>query len=59
MKFRDYDVGLLIKECEGFMHYTDIEEIDNDCCPEEQLLINTISNLLLLLDIIKDKEDKL
>ena len=58
MKFRDYDVSLLIKECEDFIYYTDEEEMDNDCSSEEQLLLNSVANVLLALDVIRKKEDK-
>ena len=58
MKFRDYDMSLLLKECEDFIYYTDEEEMDNDCSPEEQLLLNSVANVLLALDVIRKKEDK-
>lgn len=58
MKFRDYDVSLLLKECEDFIYYTDEEEMDNDCSPEEQLLLNSVANVLFALDVIRKKEDK-
>ena len=58
MKFRDYDMSLLIKECEDFIYYTDEEEMDNDCSSEEQLLLNSVANVLLALDVIRKKEDK-
>lgn len=58
MKIRDYDVSLLIKECADFIYYTDEEEMDNDCQPEEQLLINSVANVLLAFNLIKEKEDK-
>lgn len=58
MKFRDYDVSLLIKECEDFIYYTDEKEMSNDCSSEEQLLLNSVANVLLALDVIRKKEDK-
>lgn len=58
MKIRDYDVSLLIKECTDFIYYTDEEEMDNDCGPEEQLLINSVANVLLAFNLIEEKEDK-
>lgn len=58
MKIRDYDVSLLIKECEDLMYYADEQEMDNDCSPEEQLLLNSVANVLLALNMISEKEDK-
>lgn len=58
MKMRDYDVSLLIKECADFIYYTDEQEMDNDCSPEEQMLINSVANVLLALNLIEEKEDK-
>ena len=58
MKVRDFDVSLLIKECADFIYYTDVEEMDNDCSTEEQLLINAVSNVLLAFQLIEEKEDK-
>lgn len=58
MKIRDYDVSLLIKECADFIYYTDEEEMDNDCSPEEQLLINSVANVLLAFGLIEEREDK-
>ena len=53
--FRDYDVSLLMKECEDLIYYADEQEMDNDCCPEEQLLLNSVANVLLALEIIREK----
>lgn len=58
MKIRDYDVSLLIKECEDFIYYTDEQEMDNDCSPEEQLLLNSVANVLLAFSLIEEKEAK-
>ena len=58
MKIRDCDVSLLIKECADFIYYTDEEEMDNDCSPEEQLLINSVANVLLAFGLIEEKEEK-
>lgn len=58
MKVRDFDASLLMKECADFIYYTDEEEMDNDCSPEEQLLINSVANVLLALNLIEEKEDK-
>jgi hypothetical protein len=58
MKIRDYDVSLLMKECADFIYYIDEQEMDNDCSPEEQLLINSVANVLLALNMISEKEDK-
>ena len=58
MKVRDFDVSLLIKECADFIYYTDEEEMDNDCSTEEQLLINSVANVLLAFNLIRNKEDK-
>lgn len=58
MKLRDYDLSLLIKECEDLIYYTDEQEIDNDCSPEEQLLINSVANVLLALNIIRNEEEE-
>ena len=58
MKIRDYDVSLLIKECADFIYYTDEEEMDNDCSPKEQLLINSVANVLLAFGLIEEKEEK-
>ena len=57
MKIRDYDVSLLIKECEDFIYYTEEQEMNNDCKPEEQLLLNSVANILLALGIIIEKEN--
>ena len=57
MKICDYDVSLLIKECEDFIYYTDKQEMDNDCSSEEQLLINSVANVLITLNLIRDKEE--
>ena len=57
MKIRDYDVSLLIKECADFIYYTDEQEMDNDCSPEEQLLINSVANVLLAFQLIEEKEE--
>ena len=59
MKICDYDASLLIKECEDFIYCTDVKEMDNDCSPEEQLLINSVANVLLALNIIRDKENEI
>ena len=40
------------------MYYADEQEMDNDCSPEEQLLINSVANVLLALELIKEKEEK-
>lgn len=58
MKIRDYDISLLIKECIDFIYYTDEQEMDNDCRPEEQLLINSVANALLAFSLIAEKEEK-
>ena len=58
MKIRDYDISLLIKECVDFIYYTDEEEMDNDCSPEEQLLLNSVANVLLAFSLIEAKEEK-
>lgn len=58
MKIRDYDVSLLMKECADFIYYTDEEEMDNDCSTEEQMLINSVANVLLAFNLIRNKEDK-
>lgn len=58
MKIRDYDVSLLLKECADFIYYTDEEEMDNDCSTEEQMLINSVANVLLAFNLIIKKEDK-
>ena len=58
MKIRDYDVSLLIKECADFIYYTDEQEMDNDCSPEEQLLLNSVANVLLALNLIEEKEER-
>lgn len=55
MKFRDYDASLLIKECEDLIYYADEQEMDNDCYPEEQLLLNSVANVLLALEIIRKR----
>lgn len=57
-KLRDYDVSLLIKECEDLIYYADEQEMDNDCSPEEQLLLNSVTNVLLALNIIREKEEE-
>ena len=58
MKVCDYDVNLLIKECEEFIGYTIEEEMDNDCSTEEQVLINSVSNVLLAFNLIEEKGGK-
>jgi hypothetical protein len=58
MKVRDYDASLLMKECADFIYYTDEQEMDNDCSPEEQMLINSVANVWLALNLIEEKEDK-
>lgn len=58
MKVRDYDVSLLLKECADFIYYADEQEMDNDCSTEEQMLINSVANVLLAFTIIRNKEDK-
>lgn len=57
MKIRDYDVSLLLEECANFIHYTDEQEMDNDCNTAEQLLINSVANVLLAFRLIEEKED--
>lgn len=57
MKFRDYDMSLLIKECEDFIDYIDSKELDNNCCMEEQLLINAVSDVLLAFNIVNKKSN--
>ena len=58
MKVRDFDVSLLIKECADFIYYTDEQEMDNDCSSEEQMLINSVANVLLAFQLIEEKEEK-
>jgi hypothetical protein len=58
MRVRDYDVGLLLKECADFIYYTDEQEMNNDCSTEEQILINSVANVLLAFNLIKNKEEK-
>ncbi len=58
MKVRDYDVSLLLKECADFIYYTDEQEMDNDCSTEEQILINSVANVLLAFNLIRNKEEK-
>lgn len=58
MNIRNYDVSLLIKECADFIYYTDEQEMDNDCSTEEQMLINSVANVLLAFNLISNKEDK-
>ena len=58
MKVRDFDVSLLIKECADFIYYTDEQEMDNDCSTEEQMLINSVANVLLAYQLIRNKEEK-
>lgn len=58
MKVRDYDVSLLMKECADFIYYTDEQEMDNDCSTEEQMLINSVANVLLAFNLIRNKEEK-
>ena len=56
MKFNDYDISLLVKECTEFLYYIDENEIDNDCYTEEQIFINAVSNMMLALNLmIKEK----
>ena len=57
-KLGDYDTSLLIKECEDFIYYTDEQEMDNDCSPEEQILLNAVANVLLAFNLIREKEEK-
>ena len=57
MKVRDYDVSLLLKECVDFIYYTDEQEMDNDCSTEEQMLINSVANVLLAYQLIRNKEE--
>ena len=52
MKFHDYDISLLIKECEEFLYHIDKNEIDNDCSTQEQIFINAVSNMMLALNIM-------
>lgn len=56
MKFYNYDISLLIKECEDFIYYIDEEEIDNDCNIEEQIFINAISNMMLAYNIMVNRQ---
>ena len=58
MKVREYDLRLLLNECVDFIYYTDDQEMDNDCSPEEQLLINSVTNVLLAFQLIEEKEEK-
>lgn len=58
MKIRDYDISLLLKECVDFIYYTDEQEMDNDCSTEEQMLINSVTNVLLAFNLIRNKEEK-
>lgn len=58
MKIRDYDVSVLLKECADFIYYTDEQEMDNDCSTEEQMLINSVANVLLAYNLIRNKEEK-
>ena len=58
MKIRDYDASLLLKECVDFLYYIDEQEMVNDCSIEEQLLINSVANILLASELIEEKEDK-
>lgn len=58
MKVRDYDVSLLLKECADFIYYTDEQEMGNDCSTEEQILINSVANVLLAFNLIRNKGDK-
>ena len=58
MKVRDYDVSLLLKECADFIYYTDEQEMDNDCSTEEQILINSVVNVLLAYQLINKEEEK-
>ena len=55
MKLRDYDVSLLIKECEDLIYYADEQEMNHDCRAEEQMLLNSVANVLLALEIIREK----
>lgn len=58
MKIRDYDASLLLKECVDFLYYIDEQEMVNDCSIEEQLLINSVANILLASELIEEKDDK-
>ena len=54
-KFYDYDLSLLVNECNKFIDYTDENEINNDCSTEEQMFINAAYNIDLAYDLLKDK----
>ena len=50
---KNYDMRVLIKECEDLLAYVEQQELDNDCQPIEQTLINTVANVLFTIDILK------
>lgn len=59
MKFDNYNISILIKECEEFLYHIDENEIDNDCSIEEQIFINAISNMMLAYNLMVNKQIKM
>ena len=56
MKFDNYDISILIKECEKFLCYINENEIDNDCNTIEQIFINAANNIMLSYNLmVKNK----
>ena len=56
MKINGYDTSLLAQELENFLNFIQEEEIDNDCTPNGQILINACSSSYIALQLIKEND---
>ena len=56
MKINGYDTSLLEQELENFLNFIQEEEIDNDCTPNGQILINACSSSYIALQLIKEND---
>ena len=56
MKINGYDTSLLEQELENFLNFIQEEEIDNDCTPKGQILINACSSSYIALQLIKEHD---
>lgn len=55
MRYYDYEMDLLIKECEEFLYCMEEHEVDNYCSTEEQILINAVSNVVLAYSLLRKR----
>ena len=55
MRYYDYEMDLLIKECEEFLYCMEEHEVENNCGTEEQMLINAVSNVVLAYSLLRKR----